>query len=250
MNFVDILCPSCALFFDFDGTLVDIAPQPDAVIVPPQLPSTLEALSHYLGGAVALITGRPIAQMDEFLAPLHLPTAGVHGAERRSADGVMSLLSTYSLAHVEAAVDALTARYPALRIERKRGSVAVHFRQAPELEDVCREAMQAAIAESPGLALMPGKMVFEAKPSAASKGHAIDAFMLEKPFAGRTPVFVGDDVTDEVGFCTVQSRGGLGVKVGAGTSAAWHRVESPTALLRDLIDALHARSTKATQAIA
>lgn len=244
MNVVDILCPSCALFLDFDGSLVDLAPQPEAVIVPSGLVGTLGAIHRYLGGALALISGRPIEQIDAFLHPLKLPAAGVHGAERRSADGAMTLLSTHPLQRVEEAAMALAAQYPALRVENKRGSVALHYRQAPELERLCLEAMQAAVEESPGLTLLHGKMVAEAKPGGASKGHAIEAFMREPPFAGRTPVFVGDDFTDEVGFSTVQRLHGLGVKVGEGATVAWQRLASPAALRYQLQAAVAAKAGK------
>jgi len=244
MNLVDILCPSCALFLDFDGTLVDLAPQPEAVIVPSGLVGTLEALSIYLGGALALISGRPIEQIDDFLQPLRLPVAGVHGAERRSAAGAMTLLSTHPLQRVEAAAMELVALHPQLRMENKRGSIALHYRQAPELEALCLEAMRGAIEESPGLALLHGKMVVEAKPGGASKGHAIEAFMQEPPFAGRRPVFVGDDFTDEVGFSTVQHKQGLGVKVGEGVSVAWQRLDSPAALRYELQAAVAAKAGK------
>jgi trehalose 6-phosphate phosphatase len=244
MNIVDILFPSCALFLDFDGTLVDIAPQPEAVIVPSELVATLTALNKYLGGALALISGRPIEQIDAFLHPLRLPAAGVHGAERRGADGQMTLLSTHPLDHVEEAALSLAARYPMLRVEKKRGSVALHYRQAPELEQECLHVMQAAIQESPGLTLLRGKMVVEAKPGGASKGHAIEAFMQERPFAGRSPVFVGDDITDEVGFATVQRLKGLGVKVGEGASVAWQRLASPAAFRHQLQAAVAAKAGK------
>ena len=227
MNLVDILFPSCALFLDFDGTLVDIAPQPDEVIVPSGLVPALASLAQYLGGAVALISGRPIEQIDEYLQPLRLPAAGVHGAERRSATGEITFVATHPLQRVEEAVTALAARHAGLRVENKRGSIALHFRQAPELEGECVEAMKAAVEDSPGLTLLRGKMVVEAKPGGASKGHAIEAFMQEKPFAGRTPVFVGDDITDEVGFATVQRLRGLGVKIGEGNTVAWQRLPSP-----------------------
>jgi trehalose 6-phosphate phosphatase len=244
MNLVDILCPSCALFLDFDGTLVDIAPQPDAVIVPSGLIGTLTALNKYLGGALALISGRPIDQIDAYLDPLRLPAAGVHGAERRGADGRMTLLSTHPLQVVEDAALSLAARYPQLRVENKRGSIALHYRQAPELEQECLQAMQAAVEDSPGLTLLRGKMVFEAKPGGASKGHAIEAFMQEPPFAGRSPVFVGDDFTDEVGFATVQRLQGLGVKVGEGASVAWQRLPSPAAFRYQLQAAVAAKAGK------
>ena len=246
MNFVDILYPSCALFLDFDGTLVDLAEQPEAVIVPSGLVDTLGALDKYLGGAIALISGRPIEQVDAFLHPLRLPVAGVHGAERRAGDGTITLMSTHPLELVEQAALALAAQHPQLRVENKRGSIALHYRQAPELEALCLQAMQGAVEESPGLTLLRGKMVVEAKPGGASKGHAIEAFLKESPFAGRMPVFVGDDFTDEVGFSTVQRMRGLGVKVGEGASVAWHRLESPASLRHELQAAVAAKAAKAS----
>lgn len=244
MNFVDILCPSCALFLDFDGSLVDLAPQPEDVIVPSGLVATLEAIHRYLGGALALISGRPIEQIDGFLRPLQLPVAGVHGTERRGADGAVTLQSTHPLQKVEDAAHALVALHPALRVENKRGSVALHYRQAPELERICLETMQAAVDESPGLTLLRGKMVAEAKPGGASKGLAIEAFLKEAPFAGRMPVFVGDDFTDEVGFSTVQRLHGLGIKVGDGATVAWQRLASPAALRYQLQAAMAAKAGK------
>lgn len=247
MNFEDILFPSCAVFLDFDGTLVDIAPQPEAVIVPPALIATLEQLQHYLGGALALISGRPIEQIDAFLKPLVLPAAGVHGAERRTAGGVVSLLNTPPLDLAEQAAQAIAHADARMRVERKRGSVALHYRQAPEREAECVAAMQRAVDESPGLTLLRGKMVVEAKPGGASKGAAIEAFMAEEPFAGRTPVFVGDDITDEVGFATVQRMKGLGVKVGEGSTAAWQRIESP-ALFRQQLQLAVAKQARKVSA--
>jgi trehalose 6-phosphate phosphatase len=257
MSFVDILCPSCALFLDFDGTLVDIAPQPEAVVVPAGLRDTLERLHQYLGGAAAVISGRPIEQIDSFLLPLVLPAAGVHGAERRNAGGELVLLSTHPLELVEAAAGELAAQHPELRIENKRGSIAVHYRQAPQLEALCVQTIQAAVEQSPGLTLLHGKMVVEAKPGGASKGRAIEDFLREPPFAGRTPVFmqeppfkgrtpvfIGDDITDEVGFSTVQRLGGMGIKVGEGPSVAWQRMASPAAMRDELHRAVAARMGK------
>jgi trehalose 6-phosphate phosphatase len=245
MNVVDILVPSCALFLDFDGTLVDIAPQPESVMVPSALIGTLRSLHEYLGGGLALISGRPIAQIDAFLDPLRVPVAGVHGTERRAADGTVTLLSTHPLGNVEAAAMRLAAEHPQLLVESKRGSIALHYRQAPALEALCLKVMQEAVEESPGLTLLRGKMVAEAKLGGASKGHAIEAFMHEPPFAGRTPVFIGDDFTDEVGFATVQRLGGMGVKVGEGASVAWQRLESPAALRYQLQAAAAAKTRKA-----
>jgi trehalose 6-phosphate phosphatase len=242
MTLADILAPSCALFLDFDGTVVDIAPQPQDVHVPPPLIATLAHVHEWLGGAAALISGRPISQIDRFLAPLQLPAAGVHGAERRGADGVLSVVAGAPLDRVETAARALAQRHPRLLLEPKRGSLALHYRQAPELENLCLDTMQSAVEASPGLTLLRGKMVVEAKPGGASKGLAIEAFMREAPFAGRMPLFIGDDVTDEAGFSTVQRLGGIGIKVGEGPTVAWRRLRDPQALRQDLEAALAARN--------
>jgi trehalose 6-phosphate phosphatase len=245
MNFSEIICTSSALFLDFDGTLVDLAPEPQAVTVPDSLVETLAGLDRYLGRAMALVSGRPIEQIDAFLAPLKLSVAGVHGTERRGADGAVTLLQTHPLQPVEEAALALAARHPRLRVEIKRGSVALHYRQAFELQALCWETMQAAVEQSPGLTLLPGKMVVEAKPGGASKGQAIESFLREQPFAGRRPVFVGDDCTDEVGFATVQRMQGLGIKVGEGASVAWQRLDSPAELRDQLKTAVAAQARKA-----
>jgi trehalose 6-phosphate phosphatase len=181
-----------------------------------------------------VISGRPIAQLDAFLEPLRIPVAGVHGAERRDADGRVHLLDTHPLDHVEHAARQLAKAHPGLLVENKRGSLALHYRQAPELEKLCLDTMEKAVAESPGVALLRGKMVAEAKPGGASKGRAIEDFLGEPPFAGRTPVFIGDDVTDEAGFSTVQRLGGIGIKVGEGATAATRRLPDPGALRREL----------------
>jgi trehalose 6-phosphate phosphatase len=245
MDFPDLLTSATALFLDFDGTLVDIAAQPNEVEVPHSLVQTLGALNESLGGAVAVISGRPISQIDDFLRPLQLAAAGVHGAERRSAAGAMTLLSAPVLDVVEQAARRLAGQHAGLLVETKRGSLALHYRQAPELEALCLSAMQEAVEQSPGVTLLQGKMVVEAKPSGATKGRAIEAFLQEAPFAGRTPLFVGDDITDEVGFAAVQRLGGLGVKVGEGATVAWQRIATPELFRQQLQDAATARTGKA-----
>ncbi len=117
-----------------------------------------------------------------------------------------------------------------LLVERKHAAIALHYRLAPQLEAVCRDAMTRAIDGQPQLELMHGKFVFEVKPAGINKGVAIDAFMHEAPFAGRVPVFAGDDTTDETGFGIVQPLGGVAIKVGAGPSQALHRLDSPREL--------------------
>jgi trehalose 6-phosphate phosphatase len=244
MTLVEILYPSCALFLDFDGTMVDIAPQPHAVHVPQPLISVLHDLNDYLHGAVAVISGRPIEQLDALLHPLRLPVAGVHGAERRSLDGELHLIATHPMERIETAARELAAHNPGLLVEDKRSSLALHYRQRPDLEALCLATMQEAVDASPGMTLQRGKMVAEARPGGASKGRAIEDFLREPPFAGRTPVFIGDDVTDEVGFSTVQRLGGIGIKVGEGASVAWRRLPDPSTLRRELEAAVAARLTR------
>lgn len=212
-----------ALFLDFDGTLVELASQPEAVVVPPTLTSTLAALYGQLDGALALVSGRRLLDLDGFLAPLQLPAAAEHGAQRRNGQGQLFSAPAADLQHVLAAAEQLVRQHPGLRLEDKNLALSLHYRHAPELEALCLQVMQAAVAQSPGLQLMQGKCVIDIKPAGVSKGTAIAAFMAEAPFAGRLPVFAGDDVTDEDGFREVQLLGGHAIKVGAGGSAARHR---------------------------
>ena len=229
--------PGAAVFLDFDGTLVDLAPTPDGVRVAPGVIEALALLAERHGGALALISGRPVAQIDAMLAPLVLPVAGVHGVERRGADGQLHVAATPDVAPVLARAQALASVHPGLLVEQKRGAVALHYRLAPELESLCLQEMTAAVQACPGVLLLHGKMVLEAKPAATDKGGAIAAFLQESPFAGRRPVFAGDDTTDEAGFAFVQQAGGQGVKVGSGPSAATLRLASPGALRAALLAA-------------
>jgi trehalose 6-phosphate phosphatase len=224
------LADNSALFVDFDGTLADIAPRPDAVALPTGMVELLATLHRRLSGALAVVSGRPITQLDAFLAPLQLPAAGLHGAERRSASGIVTRLPEADLGHVVADLQALAALHAGLLVETKPGAVALHYRLAPDCESLVRQAMQDALQRSPGMALMHGKMVIEMKPAQASKGRAIEAFMAEPPFANRLPLFAGDDTTDESGFAVVQAAGGTGIKIGPGPTLAQHRLDTPTCL--------------------
>jgi trehalose 6-phosphate phosphatase len=219
-----------ALFLDFDGTLVALADTPEAIEVPPALVLLLRELHALLGGALAVVSGRQIDALDRFLAPLRLPAAGEHGLQRRDADGRMQEQRPPDLTAVLAAANQLAARHTGLLVERKHAAVALHYRRAPELEAVCRETMAHMVAAQPQFELLHGKCVFEVKPAGINKGTAIDAFLREPPFAGRVPVFAGDDTTDESGFAVVQPRGGVAIKVGSGPSLAMHRLASPQAV--------------------
>ena len=206
-----------AVFLDFDGTLVDLAPQPDAIEVPPDLPALLSRLRDDLGGALAVVSGRPIADLDRFLAPARLAAAGQHGLERRDAAGrhATAEIDRAVLSAIAAAMQGLAAAHPGVRVERKSLSVALHYREAPAAAEEARrlaEALGRAHAEA--FDLQPGKMVFEMKPRGSDKGAAVAAFMAEAPFAGRRPLFAGDDLTDEHGFAAVSGFGGIAIQVG------------------------------------
>ena len=168
--------------------------------------------------------------LQRWLPVQRWPGAFEHGALRVGADGVDRLAVTPELGPVVMAAQAFAARHPALLLEVKQTALALHYRAAPELGPACVEAMFQAIANHPDLRLLQGKAVVEVKAAHTSKGAAIAGFLREPPFAGRRPVFAGDDVTDEDGFAVVQSHGGDGIKVGQGPSAARLRCDSPQAL--------------------
>lgn len=218
------------MFLDFDGTLADIAPRPEAVVVPRDLIHTLHGLAQALDGALAIVSGRRLADLDRLLAPLDLPLAAEHGALRRVAGGRLSEAEPPDLSDVTRAAEDLISLYPQLLMERKTSSVALHYRQRPELADECLAVMAHACDRTPGAELLHGKCVVEVKPLGVDKGHAIACFMKEAPFAGRQPWFAGDDVTDESGFAWVRQAGGQTVKVGPGQSLAEHRLGSPAQL--------------------
>ncbi len=239
----DLLTDRSALFLDFDGTLAELAPRPDAVVIPRELLGLLERLHARLDHALALVTGRAQADIEPLIAPLQLPAAYEHGAVRRGERAVVALDASASLEPALAAARALAQRHAGLLVERKRTAMALHFRLAPELESECVAAMAEAVRHDPGLQLLRGKAVVEVKPARVSKGHAIQAFMAEPPFQGRLPVFAGDDVTDEAGFEVVQRMGGVGIKVGDGSTCAQHRIASPQALRDWLANASSGLST-------
>lgn len=184
-----------------------------------------------------MVSGRQIDVLDRFLAPLRLPMAGEHGVQRRDAEGKMQEQAAPDLNAVLEAANELARVYEGLLVERKHAAIALHYRLAPQLEAVCRDAMDRAIQGQGHLELMHGKFVFEVKPANSNKGTAIDAFMQETPFAGRVPVFAGDDTTDETGFAVVQPMGGVAIKVGSGPSQALHRLDSPRAVFEWLVQA-------------
>ena len=210
-----------ALFLDFDGCIVDIAPTPEAVDVPDCLPSLLVALREALGGAVAIVSGRPIEQIDGFLGTSVPAVAGLHGLERRTADGeiVRPPSPRIDLHVIRAQLEEFAAKHPGVFVEDKKYTLGLHYRLAPSLRDDCRDVLSAALKDTPqDWQVVEGKFVFEIRPREHDKGTAVEAFMGEAPFRGRTPVFCGDDVTDEDGFEVVNAWGGVSIRVGEGSA--------------------------------
>jgi trehalose 6-phosphate phosphatase len=222
--------PQTALFLDFDGTLAELAPQPEAVQVSADLIPVLRRLAAQLSGALAIVTGRKLTDLDGFLAPLQLPAAAEHGAQCRWPNGEVIRLASPDLREVVRLATALADRHAGLRVEVKAATVALHYRHAPELEPAALQTMLEAARRTADVELLRGKAVFEIKPAGISKGTAIEAFMARAPFAGRLPLFAGDDTTDEAGFSAVQRLGGQGIKVGEGNSLAHYRCPEPAAL--------------------
>jgi trehalose 6-phosphate phosphatase len=224
--------PGWALFLDVDVTLLDIAEHPDQVDAHQIDRALVEGLMRAAGGALALISGRSLAQLDRLFAPLSLPAAGQHGFERRDLRGARHRhrFPVEILAPAKRRLAEFAARHPGLVVEDKGASVALHYRLAPQMAQAALDAMREASAPLGGaVQIQAGKMVWELKPAGADKGVAIDEFMREAPFAGRTPVFLGDDVTDEHGFLVVNRLGGHSIKVGPGETAAPWRLADPAA---------------------
>lgn len=216
-----------ALFLDMDGTLVAIARRPDEVVIEPRLLRILTALTRATAGATAIVSGRAITDIDHLLAPLELPTAGQHGAERRDASGHLHQDTTQhdALAAIRPRLADFAASQPGLMLEDKGASLSLHYRGAPHKQEAAQRALEDALASLGGdFTLRHGKQVVELRPAHSDKGDAIAAFMSEPPFAGRRPVFIGDDVTDEDGFETANRLGGYSIKVGTGATAARWRL--------------------------
>jgi trehalose 6-phosphate phosphatase len=213
-----------AIFLDFDGTLVDIAERPDLVRIRPELLTTLQQAHDQLAGALAFISGRSIADLDKLVAPLRLPTAGVHGLEYRDNSGKMHAVPSINIPdHVRDRLVSLAATDTGLILEDKGTSLAMHYRQSPAKESIIRAELEGIFLElGSDFMLQNGKMVLELRPAAATKGKAVRKFMSELPFAGRLPVFIGDDITDEDAFRAVNKMQGYSVRVGdaCGNSAA------------------------------
>ncbi len=216
------------IFLDFDGTLVEIEDHPNDVRVDASTIRFVERLRGKVGGALALISGRDIDVVDRLLHPLVLPVAGVHGLQRRDAEGQLHS-PVIDLRVVEAIATDIEATFneePGIIIEKKTGAVSLHYRLRPDFETRCLELAQKIVRDRPELHLIKGKMVCEIRIDGDDKAAVIEAFLAEPPFRGRKPIFAGDDITDESGFSAVNACGGVSIKVGGGPSSAKFRAES------------------------
>jgi len=224
------LAQDWALFLDIDGTLLDIAPNPAAVRVDRALLSLLERLNDAAKGALALISGRAVVDIDALFAPLRLCVSGQHGAERRDSAGrlLQQVRQPLALRRAAECLARFVDEHPGLILENKGVNLAVHYRTAPQYEGEVSAELARLLAElGEDFELQAGKMVLELKPAGLTKGTAVAQFMGEEPFRGRTPVVVGDDLTDESAFSVVNALGGHAIKVGPGESAAPWRLAAP-----------------------
>jgi trehalose 6-phosphate phosphatase len=229
----DLDLRQCAILLDIDGTILDLAPSPQQVQVPADLRQTLERLRELSGGAVALVSGRPLADIDLIFAPLRLAAIGGHGAEWRATPGAQASTRAQPLDDdLKRKLATVCALGPGIIAEDKGYSFALHYRLAPEQGEAVRAAVAAICAEAKAdatdaIEILRGKSVVEIKAAGISKANAVRDLMALVPFAKRKPIFIGDDVTDEPVFAVVAQFGGLGFSVGHVAAAVNGRFARP-----------------------
>jgi len=239
------------LVLDIDGTLLEHIDRPDQVVVDSALRNLIARLVKLLGGALALISGRAIEDVERRFAPLAVPVAGLHGVEHRDFHGVIRRhhMDEDALRSARAHLQQTAAQHPGLFFEDKGLNLAMHYRTAPEAAPIAEAAIRAVARDlCLRFEIQKGKMVWEVKPSGYDKGTAIEEYLDDTPFTGRTPVFVGDDLTDEVGFELVNGRGGHSIKVGPGKTRARWRLKDALAVrafLLALVEHVDSGSTAA-----
>jgi len=222
----------CALLFDVDGTLIDLASTPSAIVIPPELPSLLEELWRRTSGALALVSGRTISDIDQITKPVKLPAVGGHGAEMRLQldRGVQAADVLPMDPHLKRRFAAIAQAKPSILVEDKGYSMALHYRLAPEAERYIYDSVAAIRADLPEapIEVLAGKFVVEIKHEGFSKATAVRTLMAQPPFAGRYPIFLGDDVTDESVFGIMPDIHGAGYSVGRVVQGTAGHFDSPS----------------------
>ena len=227
-----------ALFLDIDGTLLDMARTPDAVVVSDDLKRNLRMLRDALGGALAFVSGRSLLAIDSLFAPLTFAAIGCHGAELRGASGKVHALADPIPDSVRAIFHGLAQAHPGTVLEDKIYALALHYRLAPEAKTALEAAMRghAALFAAEKVAIQQGKAVIDAKPLGIDKGVGVRALLREPPFLGRSPLFGGDDTTDMDVFHILPELGGQGFSVGRAITGAAYEFPSPEAVRQWLGD--------------
>jgi trehalose 6-phosphate phosphatase len=220
-----------ALFLDFDGTFVDFAPTPDSVKLRLGSRELLERISLRLNGALAMVTGRRVKDLDHFLKPLELPASGVHGQEFRPTPGDLRVQpATPDFDVARRRLSRLILPNDPLLVEDKGGALVLHYRQRPDQRRRAEELAKDAVGGLDDLFVVEGHKIYEIRERAINKSIAIRLFADQAAFRKRLPVFVGDDTTDEDGLRAAAKAGGFGVKVGAGVTEAAYRLPDVTAV--------------------
>jgi trehalose 6-phosphate phosphatase len=250
---MDMLAPSVipdlresAILLDVDGTLVDLAPTPREVWVPPSLRHVLALLTERTGGALALVSGRAISDLDMIFAPLLLTAVGGHGAEFRTAgDGVVRKSASIG-PELKRQLAAISEIGPGVLVEDKGYSLALHYRLAPDKGALVRSEVERICAQFPAepIEILPGKQVIEVKPSGFNKATGVRMLMAQPPFAGRRPIFIGDDLTDECVFDIMPGLNGLAISVGRRVAGVPAYFESPECV-RDWLSRIAENEEKA-----
>lgn len=236
-----------AYFLDVDGTLIEFADSPGAAHVDDALLGLVARLHHACGGALALVSGRALGDLDCRLGSVRIPLSGQHGLERRDARDRVRVHSAPAAAKREMLqrLAPLLDKYPELLAEDKGLTLAIHYRHAPQLASYLHQLLRKWLdGNTDGLVLQKGKRVLEIKPAGFDKGSAIGEFMAESPFRHRVPVFIGDDVTDEDGFDRINRLGGFSIKVGSGRTCARWRLPDVAAVRAWLAGTLNVKEVK------
>ncbi|MEO7068407.1 MAG: trehalose-phosphatase [Rhodanobacter sp.] len=222
-----------ALLLDVDGTLLEFSDDPSDVSVNPRLLALLQALHNTLGGALALVSGRALSDLDRMFSHPAWAAAGLHGLELRHADGTrrQADIDATERAHMRTAAQALAARFDGIQVEDKGATIALHCRRAPQQLPLLRAAAQTVSAQLRGYEVQAGNLVVEFKPAGIDKGHAVAELLQREPFINRQPVYLGDDLTDEHAFARVNAARGISVLVGSREpTLAPYTLSNPTAV--------------------